>query len=679
MRSLLLAVLVLSTYWIVAGSPPPLVDGLSQPVAVAVGADGRVYVATAGNPGSASSGAVMVVVDGKATPFVTGLDAPRGLASFQQWLFVTDGQRVWRLGLRGEKSEYAPASGFLGGPAQLRGIVADPESGTLYVTGTRETPGQGSALFRINRKGEVAIVTDTQRWPGLHTPTGVAMDGQSFVLVGDQGTGRVHRVNVTSGEVEQIAEGLGTISGLAWDMHGRLFISTGVGGKLFGIHRPGMPPVQLKGQFTSAAGLCLGPDRRTLLVANDQAGTMTDIATQVPGFEVDDTPMSVETAVAFPKLKWTGWEAETDSGKIVPHRPILLTHAGDGSRRKFVATQHGVIHVFPNDPEATATKVFLDIEKRVRYTDQENEEGFLGLAFHPDYKRTGEFFVFYTLRSERLVNVISRFRVKADDPDQADPDSEEVLLRIKRPFWNHDGGTLGFGPDGYLYIALGDGGAANDPFNNGQNLKTLLGTILRIDINKKGADKPYAIPPDNPFVGREDAAPEIWAYGLRNVWRFDFDAKTGELWAADVGQNLFEEINLITRGGNYGWKLREGLHPFSPKGVGPRPDLIEPIWEYHHDIGKSITGGPVYRGRALPELDGHYLYADYVSGRIWALRYDPEQRRVVANRPLRDQGQPIMSFGTDEDGEVYLMTHSVTGQGLFRLVRAPEGPRPRKD
>jgi glucose/arabinose dehydrogenase len=227
-------------------------------------------------------------------------------------------------------------------------------------------------------------------------------------------------------------------------------------------------------------------------------------------------------------------------------------------------------------------------------------------------------------------------------------------MRIKQPFWNHNGGTVEFGPDGYLYVGLGDGGAANDPLGNGQNLETLLGSILRIDVDRQQEGRPYAIPPDNPFVEAPGARPEIWAYGLRNVWRLSFDEPTGTMWAADVGQNLWEEINIIRRGGNYGWNLREGMHPFGDDGSGPRPDLIEPVWEYHHDIGKSITGGMVYRGDRVPALRGYYLYADYVSGRFWALRYDHDQQRVVENRPIRSgESKPIVTFGEDETGEVY--------------------------
>jgi glucose/arabinose dehydrogenase len=203
---------------------------------------------------------------------------------------------------------------------------------------------------------------------------------------------------------------------------------------------------------------------------------------------------------------------------------------------------------------------------------------------------------------------------------------------------------------------------------NGQNLKTLLGTVLRIDIDQKSNGKAYAIPKDNPFVGKSDAQPEIWAYGLRNIWRMSFDRKTGKLWAGEVGQNLYEEINIIQKGGNYGWSIRESLHPFSKNGVGPRKDLIEPIWEYHHSVGRSITGGHVYRGKRLPELDGYYLYGDYVTTKIWALRYDESKQRVVANLTIQDPNAAILSFCEDEHGEVYFMTTTNSGRGIFRFV-----------
>lgn len=314
-----------------------------------------------------------------------------------------------------------------------------------------------------------------------------------------------------------------------------------------------------------------------------------------------------------------------------------------------------MIQVFPNDPQVKEEQVatFLDIEDKVMYKDNENEEGLLGFVFHPKFRENGQFFLYYTTRDAPHTSVVSRFRTVKGDLTKADPKSEEELLRIPQPFWNHNGGGLAIGGDGHLYIALGDGGFKDDPQGNGQNLETLLGSILRIDIDRRDEGRNYAIPKDNPFLGKGKARPEIYAYGFRNVWGLSFDKATGHLWAADVGQDLWEEIDLVVKGGNYGWKLREAMHKFKD-GVEARPDLIEPIWEYHHDIGKSITGGVVYRGRKWPELAGCYLYADYVSGKVWALKYDEQARKVVANYALQDAKMPIISFGTDADGEVYL-------------------------
>ncbi|MEX0724809.1 MAG: PQQ-dependent sugar dehydrogenase, partial [Planctomycetaceae bacterium] len=362
------------------------------------------------------------------------------------------------------------------------------------------------------------------------------------------------------------------------------------------------------------------------------------------------------------------WDDGSESGLVSELRPILLTHASDGSNRIFVPEQKGIIHVFENDDAATETKVFLDISTKVRYRDKFNEEGLLGLAFHPNYEENGEFFVFYTDVKAEMENVVSRFRVSKNDPDKADTEFEEELLRFKRPYWNHDGGTLVFGPDGYLYATHGDGGAGNDPHGNGQNLGTWLGKVLRIDVDNKDEGKNYAIPEDNPFVGLDDAMPEIWAYGIRNIWRMAFDRETGELWAGEVGQNLFEEIIHLYGGGNYGWSIRESLHPFGKDGVGVRDDLIEPIWEYHHDIGKSITGGTVYRGERVPALQGLYVYADYITMRTWALYYDAGAGRVTANHPLKSPGVAALSFGEDEQGEVYLLHASPKGQGIMRFV-----------
>jgi quinoprotein glucose dehydrogenase len=357
----------------------------------------------------------------------------------------------------------------------------------------------------------------------------------------------------------------------------------------------------------------------------------------------------------------------------VARRPVAITHAGDGTNRIFILSEHGQVLVGENDQNLSELKTFLDIEPMVDYEDKENEEGLLGLAFHPKYKENGEFFLYYTIKDPPHTSIISRWKV-SKDPDKADPKSEEVLMKIPQPFWNHNGGNLAFGPDGYLYISLGDGGAANDPQGNGQNLSTLLGSILRIDVDHKEGDKPYAIPKDNPFVGNPKARPEIFAYGLRNCWGMAFDRETGELWVGEVGQNIWEEINIIVKGGNYGWNVRESMHDFDVRNAKPGPGrtpaqannpdgkisdkFVEPIWEYHHDIGKSITGGEVYRGKKLPELAGHYVYADYVTGRIWGLKYDEKTKQVVANRPIAGAklmpNPPVMCIGSDEAGELYM-------------------------
>ena len=353
-------------------------------------------------------------------------------------------------------------------------------------------------------------------------------------------------------------------------------------------------------------------------------------------------------------------------------RPIVITHANDGSDRVFISSQLGRIRVFRNQEDPEESTVFMDLTPQVVYIDKKNEEGLLGFAFHPNYRENGEFFVYYTTTDAPHTSVISRFRVSKDDPNRAEVKSEEEVLRIPQPYWNHNGGTIAFGPDGYLYISLGDGGSGNDPHGNGQNLKTWLGSMLRVDVDNRDPGKAYAVPKDNPFVGRKDAQPEIYAYGLRNVWRHSFDRETGMLWAGDVGQKLWEEINIITKGGNYGWNVREGMHKFGPKGVGPRKDIIEPIWEYPHEakqgtiggqFGKSITGGHVYRGKSVPELNGYYIYADYVTGQVYALKYNG--KAVTENRLIPSVKLPVMSFGEDQAGETY---YSTPPGAIFKLV-----------
>jgi glucose/arabinose dehydrogenase len=379
-----------------------------------------------------------------------------------------------------------------------------------------------------------------------------------------------------------------------------------------------------------------------------------------------DGKKNVSLAPGFPNVKWSGWDEVDEKGKVQPLRPIIITHPGDGTNRVVVAMQQGQVHLIPNNSKAEKSKIFLDISSKVRYIDKENEEGFLGLAFHPDYKKNGEFFAYYTVKHTPHVCVISRFKVSKDNPDQADPAYEEVLLEIQHPFWNHKGGTLAFGPDGFLYCAIGDGGG-NESYNNGQNLGSLCGKIIRIDVNKKDTGMKYSIPKDNPFVGQK-AAPEIFAYGFRNVWRMAFDKTTGNLWAADVGQNLWEEINIVKKGGNYGWAIREGAHPFGNYESKSAQNLIDPVFEYDHRMGKSITGGFVYRGKKIPELQGHYLYADYISGRVYALNYDHKTNKVLGNYSIPSPMFPIITFGEDEEGEAYFAVVTANGKGIYKLL-----------
>jgi glucose/arabinose dehydrogenase len=340
---------------------------------------------------------------------------------------------------------------------------------------------------------------------------------------------------------------------------------------------------------------------------------------------------------------------------------LFLTGAGDGSGRLFIVSQAGQIEILQNGQKLP--EPFLDISDRTTrpgITGSLGERGLLGLAFHPRYAENGFFFVNYTDRNGNTH--ISRFNVSAQDPNRADRDSEVELLFIEQPFPNHNGGGLAFGPDGYLYIALGDGGSGGDPQGNGQSLNTLLGKILRIDVDSR---QPYAIPPDNPFAG-EGGLGEIWAYGLRNPWRIAFDRLTGDFYIADVGQNQYEEINFQAAGGpggeNYGWDFREASHPFEgtpPEGLA----LVEPIAEYSHELGCSVTGGDVYRGMNLPAWQGVYFYGDYCSGRVWGLLRDPTGR--WENRLLFETGFTITSFGLDEEGEVYVIQYP---QGkVFRL------------
>ncbi len=341
-------------------------------------------------------------------------------------------------------------------------------------------------------------------------------------------------------------------------------------------------------------------------------------------------------------------------------KPLEIVHAGD--ERLFVVEQPGRIRILWPDG-TVAPQPFLDITDRV--LDNANERGLLGLAFHPQYATNGWFFVNYTGSGGKTV--VSRFSVSAD-PDLADPDSELVLLEITQPFANHNGGCIRFGPDGYLYIGTGDGGAGGDPLDSGQDPLSLLGKMLRIDVDGPG---PYAIPPDNPFFGNDFTLDEIWALGLRNPWRFSFDRLTGDLWIGDVGQNEWEEIDFqpatSSGGENYGWRCYEGYAPYNTSGCGTQELYTFPVHVYENSnaVGRSVTGGYVYRGSAHPALYGAYIFGDYVSGRIWALWRD-STGTVSVEELLDFNNNELSSFGEDLDGELYACGH---GSGrIFRLV-----------
>lgn len=344
-------------------------------------------------------------------------------------------------------------------------------------------------------------------------------------------------------------------------------------------------------------------------------------------------------------------------------RPVALVIPPDGSQRLFLVQQRGQIQILPQDRASAQPSLFLDISGR-DLEENEFEEGLLGLAFHPKFAENRRFFIYYTKQNPKR-SVLSEMKVSAEDPQRADVKSERVLLEIPQPFWNHNSGNLLFGPDGMLYIAVGDGGKRDDVARLAQNLFILNGSILRIDVDRKDGDREYGIPQDNPFVRTEGARPEIWAYGLRNPWGIWIDEPTGLFWCADVGQDLWEEIDLIEKGGNYGWSYREGLHEFPPRKDQPPADLrlIDPVHEYPRSDGISITGGFVYRGKRLPDLQGWYVYGDWGSGRIWALSYDPATRRVTENRLLlAPQGvvdatkvvKPT-AFAPDENGEILIL------------------------
>ena len=359
-----------------------------------------------------------------------------------------------------------------------------------------------------------------------------------------------------------------------------------------------------------------------------------------------DIPQPSDIRIGLPDPHKYTWRMVVDGLES----PVDLANAADGSGRLFILEQSGAIKIL--DQESLLTTPFLDIRGRVG--SESSEQGLLGLAFHPQYPQNGYFFVNYTNRGGDTV--IARYQVSGADKNIAKPESEKIILTISQPFANHNGGMLAFGPDGYLYVATGDGGSGGDPQGNGQSLDTLLGKIMRLDIDQEDS---YTIPADNPFT--DSSSPEIWAYGLRNPWRFTFDSLTGDMYIGDVGQDQWEEIDFLTAGSpggsNFGWNYFEGTHQFN--GTPPNGSaLVPPIVEYDHKFGCSVTGGVVYRGSQLSGFNGVYLYGDFCSGNVWGTLQNASGDWESAL--LFENMGRISSFGEDETGEVYLVDYNGT-------------------
>ncbi len=351
--------------------------------------------------------------------------------------------------------------------------------------------------------------------------------------------------------------------------------------------------------------------------------------------------------------------------------PVQVVFDGVHENVMFVVEKGGVVRRVSTNADAAEKPAYLDLKPRV--ADRNDEEGLLSLVFHPEFKENGELYVWYTAHRPRR-GVLSKFTTTYDS-EEVDPDTEVVLLEVQEPWGNHNGGTVLFGKDGYLYLGIGDGGSANDPHKSGQNRNTLLGKIIRIDVNKEQKGRPYAIPQDNPFVGVLGTRDEIWATGMRNPWRMSFDRVTDELWAGDVGQYAWEEIDIVVKAGNYGWNVREGKHEFM--GDQSRAShMVDPVFEYGRIDGGSITGGYVYRGSAIPWMEGAYIYSDYLSKRTWNLTVtEDEKREYKANRIATTTPLAIASFGETPDGEILacgFMTPYASIGRIYRLVPIAE-------
>jgi glucose/arabinose dehydrogenase len=385
-------------------------------------------------------------------------------------------------------------------------------------------------------------------------------------------------------------------------------------------------------------------------------------------------------------------------------RPVWMSEAPDGSGRMFVVYQQGNILIVKKGSDGSDAKVFLDITDRNPMMG--NEDGLLSIAFHPGFATNGLFYIYYNQENKPadiarlrhgypidypIRSIVSEMKVSPGDPDKADLSTERVVLEVLQPFSNHKGGELCFGPDGYLYLGLGDGGLGDDPFGNGQSTATLLAKMLRIDVNTRSMsgrgvrrhELQYGIPRDNPFYNEPDmgdpgARKEIYAWGLRNPWRYSFDRANGTLWCGDVGQDLWEAVYIIQKGGDYGWSVTESGHPFKPGPPGAQ--YIKPIMDYthrtnlqsqglypDHSIGLCVIGGYVYRGKQFPALNGIYIYGDYNLGTIWGLRYDYDAQKVTAESTMLLQPKNIDSFAEDTNGELYALMQD----GTIDMITTP--------
>ena len=428
-----------------------------------------------------------------------------------------------------------------------------------------------------------------------------------------------------------------------------------------------------------------------LLTAVVLVGCSTSTSNQPStGQQATNPPATNPPAASLPSIKLEPvFSKLADNESLTDKRPVWMSEAPDGSGRMFIVYQPGVILVAKKGADGADAKDFFNIEDRHPMAD--NECGLLSIAFHPGFKTNNLFYVYYNQKNPATQNskpqnypirsVISEFKVSATDTDKADMSSERILFEVPQPFGNHKGGELAFGPDGYLYLGLGDGGLAGDPFGSGQSTSTLLAKMLRIDVNtrsmagrgKNQHELQYGIPSDNPFVHEPDSTSstrkEIYAYGLRNPWRYSFDSKTGNLWIGDVGQDLWEAVYIGVKGGDYGWSVVEAGHHFKPGPPGAQ--YLKPVVDYphkpnlqpaaifpDHGTGLCVIGGYVYHGKQSPSLEGIYIYGDYNLGKFWGLRYDYAAQKVTAHDMLLQQPDNINSFAEDADGELYALMQS---------------------